>query len=77
MTEKTVTIKVKYDDFTQITRSISPINTIRDSKDMLLVLPGLIDKTELGARPCRLLGVSVSNFVDEVQEKKKQYVLFG
>lgn len=74
---KTITIKVKYYDFTQITRSISSVNTISDSNDMLLLLPGLIEKTELGARPCRLLGVSVSNFVDETQEDKKQQVLFG
>jgi len=74
---KTVTIKVKYHDFTQITRSISPVNKIHNSSDMLLVLPRLIEKTELGVRPCRLLGVSVSNFVDEIQESKKQYVLFG
>lgn len=72
----TITIKVKYHDFTQITRSISPDRAIQDLYSLKASLPKLIDKTELGNRPCRLLGVSVSNFVDQSDTGVEQTTLF-
>ena len=63
---KTLTLKVKYQDFTQITRSVSHpasdqnyYDSVREISDRL---EALIEKTELGQRPCRLLGLSLSNF---------------
>jgi DNA polymerase-4 len=57
---RTVTIKVRYDDFTTITRSHSAPPT-RDEADIVGRAVALLDKTEAGARPIRLLGVSVHN----------------
>jgi DNA polymerase IV len=58
---RTVTIKVRYDDFTTITRSHTAPPT-RDSDALVARAVQLLDKTEAGRRPVRLLGVSVHNF---------------
>ncbi len=59
---RTVTIKVRYDDFTTITRSDTRAAT-RDPDDIAGRAVALLDKTEAGRRPVRLLGAGVSNFV--------------
>jgi DNA polymerase-4 len=58
---RTVTIKVRYHDFTTITRSHSAPPT-RDEDDLTARAVRLLDKTEAGRMPIRLLGVSVHNF---------------
>jgi DNA polymerase-4 len=57
---RTVTLKVRYDDFTTITRSHSDAPT-RDEAMIVARSVALIDRTEAGRRPVRLLGVSVHN----------------
>ncbi len=64
MLARTVTIKVRYDDFATITRSHSALPT-RDEADLTARAVGLLEKTEAGTRPVRLLGVSVHNFRGE------------
>jgi DNA polymerase-4 len=64
MLARTVTIKVRYDDFTTITRSHSGPPT-RDEGDLTSRAVALLDKTDAGRRPVRLLGVSVHNFSGE------------
>ena len=57
---RTVTIKVRYADFTTVTRS----HTAAPTRDMPAVVTRalhLLTKTDAGARPIRLLGVSVHN----------------
>jgi DNA polymerase-4 len=61
---RTVTIKVRYDDFTTITRSHTAPPT-RDEADLTARAVRLLDKTDAGRRPVRLLGVSVHNFCGE------------
>lgn len=58
---RTVTLKVKYANFQQITRSHTLDHPLTGLKEMWSVLPGLLKKTEIGKRPVRLLGVAVSN----------------
>ena len=60
---RTVTIKVRYSDFTTITRSHSAAAT-RDADDIARRALALLGKTEAGTRPVRLLGASVHNLVD-------------
>ena len=68
---RTVTIKVRYDDFTTITRSDSRLPTA-DADEIARRAIGLLAKTEAGRRPVRLLGAGVHNFIgengDEVDE---------
>jgi DNA polymerase-4 len=73
MLARTVTIKVRYDDFTTITRSHSALPT-RDEADLTARAVRLLEKTDAGTRPVRLLGVSVHNFrgdhdVDETPDR--------
>ena len=60
---RTVTIKVRYSDFTTITRSHTEPAT-RDEERLTRRALELLDKTEAGRRPVRLLGVSVHNLTD-------------
>ena len=57
---RTITIKVRYSDFTTISRSHTAPAT-RDRTDLTARAVRLLDKTEAGARAVRLLGVSVHN----------------
>ncbi len=58
---RTVTLKVRYDDFTTITRSVT-LPATRDTGAIVQAATMLLDRTEAGQRPVRLLGVSVKNF---------------
>jgi DNA polymerase-4 len=64
-TARTVTIKVRYSDFTTITRSQSAPQATADPNDLATRAITLLAKTEAGHRPIRLLGVSVHNFAGE------------
>jgi impB/mucB/samB family C-terminal domain len=61
---RTVTIKVRYSDFTTITRSHTAEAT-RDPSDLTARAVRLLEKTDAGRRPVRLLGVSLHNFTAE------------
>jgi DNA polymerase IV len=60
---RTVTIKVRYSDFTTITRSHTAPAT-RDPEDIAQRAVALLARTEAATRPVRLLGVSVHNLGD-------------
>ena len=60
---RTVTLKVRYSDFTTVTRSHSAAPT-RDEAAIAERAVALLDKTDAGRRSVRLLGVSVHNFSD-------------
>ena len=61
---RTVTIKVRYSDFTTITRSHSQLPATRNPDALAARARALLDRTEAGRRPVRLLGVSVHNLID-------------
>ncbi|MEI6127741.1 MAG: DNA polymerase IV [Pseudomonadota bacterium] len=56
---KTVTLKIKYNDFKQITRSITLPEATDDGDEMFRHCCSLLDKTEAGRKPVRLLGVTL------------------
>jgi DNA polymerase-4 len=64
---RTLTIKVRYDDFATITRSLSGPPT-RNEADLVARAVALLEKTDAGRRPIRLLGVSVHNFCNETAD---------
>ncbi len=57
---RTVTIKVRYGDFTTVTRSHSDAPT-NDPDAIVRRAVALLEKTEAGRRPVRLLGAGVHN----------------
>ncbi len=74
---RTVTIKVRYDDFTTITRSQSAVPGTCDADLLANRAVALLDRTEAGVRPIRLVGVSVHNLIDpEEAPKGRELPLF-
>ena len=61
---KTVTLKVKYYDFVQVTRSITFAEPTDDNRKIFHACCDLLNKTEVGRRPVRLLGISLSQLSD-------------
>ena len=63
---KTVTLKVRYSDFETVTRSHTLSRHVAESRPILeTVLELLKTKTEAGLRPVRLLGISVSQLLNQ------------
>lgn len=60
MTGRTVSLKVKYHDFKQITRAKTLAGFTDDGLEIYGAVCDLLLKTEVGNRPVRLLGVSLS-----------------
>jgi len=58
---RTVTVKVRYSDFTTVTRSHSLASHIADPDVIARVACDLLARTEANVRPVRLLGVSLHN----------------
>ncbi len=65
---RTVTIKVRYSDFTTITRSHTAPAT-REAAGVSARALQLLEKTAAGQRPIRLLGVSVHNLCTAIELK--------
>ncbi|MBP3214040.1 MAG: DNA polymerase IV [Bacteroidaceae bacterium] len=57
----TLTLKVKFQDFTQITRSATSADILLTKEQILPLAKQLFQKVELGGHTIRLLGLSVSN----------------
>ena len=72
---KTITLKAKYADFTQITRSKTLNGYISDEGMITNECFNLIRKTEIGRKKIRLIGVSLSNFKDENHKEQIQLEL--
>jgi DNA polymerase-4 len=64
---RTVTIKVRYSDFTTITRSHTSLPPTRDPDEIASRAVMLLERTEAGRRPVRLLGASMHNLVDPTE----------
>jgi DNA polymerase-4 len=65
---RTITLKIKYSDFKQITRSRSFPEPVEDLRTITLTAMALLEGTELENKKIRLLGISISNF----EEAKKR-----
>jgi DNA polymerase-4 len=59
---RTVTVKVRYADFTTVTRSATLEEPTADARVVADVAVSLLERTEVGQRPVRLAGVSLSGF---------------
>ena len=62
---KTVTLKVKYADFRQITRSRTLPLPIDAQETICEIAQDLLLHSERPQKPIRLLGITLSNFIDE------------
>lgn len=75
MTARTLTIKVKFDNFRQVTRSHTFADSYIDKELVKKWIPLLLNKTSAGDNPVRLLGVTLSTLAD-CSEGTEQFSLF-
>lgn len=59
---RTLTLKVKFDNYEQITRSRTVSDLITETEAILSLARSLLPITEIEHRKVRLLGISISNF---------------
>lgn len=80
MQARTITLKVKYHDFKQITRSLTVDKPLTTAVQYLKYMPELINKTDIGERPIRLIGITLSSLSKKGKTKatddNKQLGLF-
>lgn len=69
----TLTIKVKYANFEQVTRSITRSNVLTKT-EARSILPELLARTAAGEQAVRLVGVTASGFVREVADQSQQLI---
>lgn len=72
----TMTLKVKYADFTQVTRSYTGDTVISIHETATALLSTLLDKTDADNKSVRLLGVSFSNLLHHKDYSNSQLALF-
>lgn len=61
LSAQTLTIKIKYHDFVQITRSRTLSGSIPEAKEADSIIEELLKNTSIGQRKVRLLGVTLSS----------------
>ena len=72
---KTVTLKIKFNDFQQITRSITTHKRLRTKNDILPLAKQLLQQIHYSnIHPIRLMGLTVSNSVTEDGNIKSEWV---
>lgn len=67
---RTVTLKVKYSDFKQITRNHSFDHPVGDFNALFDTAKNLLNKVDLENKKVRLLGISLSNFNEPTAKPK-------
>ena len=74
-----MTLKVKYHNFTKVTRAATLPSPTDDGATIYRTVLPLLKKTEAGRRPVRLLGISVSHFGEKQSPREEwgQIPLFG
>ncbi|MFZ5759011.1 MAG: DNA polymerase IV [Thermodesulfobacteriota bacterium] len=72
---RTVTLKIKYHDFTTTSRSITLAQPVNDGRTLYRAALALLPATLAGNRPVRLVGITVSNLTDD--DSPVQLDLFG
>jgi DNA polymerase-4 len=71
---RTLTLKAKFLDFQQITRSITVEHILRTKDEILPLAKQLLLQVEFHSRPIRLLGLGVSNQKGETAEEKPRWI---
>ena len=66
----TLTLKVKFHDFTQVTRSLTCERPLKDKNEILSMSKRLMTQVGYASKPIRLIGLSVSNPPDAGRRKE-------
>ncbi|MEH2268538.1 MAG: hypothetical protein V7K68_08930 [Nostoc sp.] len=73
---RTLTLKVKFSDYHQLTRSKTTLAPISELSTIFEIAKVLFESIELENRSIRLLGISLSNLDNQKQTKVIQLPLF-
>ena len=68
-----VSIKVRYGDFSSVTRSCTQANGIDNGGALFQLARALLERTEAGQRPVRLLGVGLSDWEEPTQQQQELF----
>ncbi len=71
----TITIKVRYFDFSTVTRSVTVQSPVQSSTEITQHIPKLLKATEAGRKSIRLLGLAVAKLSDASSLKPRQLQL--
>ena len=71
---RTLTLKVKFLDFQQITRSITVDHILRTKDEILPLAKQLMQQVEFHSHPIRLLGLGVSNQKSVTPQEDNQWI---
>lgn len=71
---RTLTLKVKFKDFKQITRSVTADHILRTKEDILPLAKQLLRQVEYKSHPIRLLGLGVSNQRNDTPPDKPRWI---
>jgi DNA polymerase-4 len=74
-TASTITLKIRYHDFSTITRSITVSPPVFSAEDVFTHIHRLKNTTELGRKKIRLLGVTLSKLSSRQETKPVQLLL--
>lgn len=66
---RTIQVKVRYSDFSTLTRQLSLEDPMTDARDIYRLGCLLLARDHLVNRPLRLLGIGVSNFTDPIRRQ--------
>lgn len=72
----TLTLKIKFYDFTQITRSLTQEKELHALDDILPLAKRLLKEVDYSIRPIRLIGLTVSNPKEEQEDSNKPHELW-
>ena len=74
---RTVTLKVKYADFEQITRRTTSATPLRERREFFDAVARLLGALDTGGKPVRLLGVTMSGFERDDGGYRQRELDFG
>ncbi|MBQ8046237.1 MAG: DNA polymerase IV, partial [Bacteroidales bacterium] len=69
---RTITLKIRFNDFTTLTKSYSDEMPIRSFQKFHKMTKKLLGRMDYLRKPIRLLGVGISNLIDNAEIKEVQ-----
>ena len=76
---KTITLKIRYDNFETVTRSLTQPDFVDEASDIAKTAQSLLQETEVAYRPVRLVGISMSslNLTEEGRVARQMEIPFA
>lgn len=73
---KTITLKIKFSDFTCFSKQVTCRNIITEYSEMMFIMSCLVNYSAYSKKKIRLVGVKISNLIDRNKIKGNQLCFF-